>query len=190
MATFSFSRRWHFLNINSVRKTLEDDSIHTAGCSGETLLEFISAGHDIRSELSKWYINFQKWQELPHPSSHDSQSILALTYFHAISIYLSGIYDYHFEFLTLNTETPTLAQDVIQTHVDAILLQSLAALTKTNIAGILLFFPLRVVGARVTTVQGAEAILDMLAEITRRGFIVADAFTADLQHLWSCNGIW
>jgi hypothetical protein len=48
----------------------------------------------------------------------------------------------------------------------------------------LLFFPLRVAGARAACREETSLILEMLKEISRRGFVVANAFTVDLEELW------
>ncbi|KAL6230302.1 hypothetical protein BDW75DRAFT_248787 [Aspergillus navahoensis] len=151
------------------------------------LLELAGEGFAVRSALADWYGNFQKWSADTGTPEHDPHSILATTYFHAISIYLSGIFDYRPQFNKLLT--PTIVQAVVQNHVDAILRTTEMALKTTNLAAVLFFFPLRVAGARVTTARETESIGAMLQEISTRGFVVADAFTADLRSLWRGKGI-
>lgn len=170
-----------------VSEVLEPNSTGAVRPTRDALIHFTIEGHNIRTALGEWYRNFQQWQTRNNTSTNNSQSILAATYFHAISIYLSGIFDYRADFLGLGS--PTLPQNMIQSHVDEILHDTATALTSTNLGGLLLFFPLRVAGARVTTIQETETVLTLLEEISRRGFVVADAFGSDLRHLWGCKGI-
>ena len=51
------------------------------------------------------------------------------------------------------------------------------------------FFPLRVAGARVTLKEEAEAIVTMLNDISKRNFVVAEAFVSDLKALWDEKGV-
>ena len=41
----------------------------------------------------------------------------------------------------------------------------------------------------MTSKQGAAAIVEMLNEISKRSFVVAAAFVADLKDLWLCKGL-
>jgi len=120
---------------------------------------------------------------------NDDQMILALIYYHAISIYLSGTFDYHTHWNDHHIPTPMLPPNEIQKHVTVILNMVNSTLEQTNLAGILFFFPLRVAGSRVQSVQQRSEISRMLRHISRRGFVVADAFTVDLEELWERKGI-
>jgi len=117
-----------------------------------------------------------------------AQNTLSLAYYHASSIFLSGIFDYRPQFLRL--QAPSLSEDEVQAHVTGILTNTTLALNKTNLAGILLFFPLRVSGARTKCDVQKRDILEMLGEISARSFVVADAFREDLEGLWSENTRW
>ncbi|RYP23413.1 hypothetical protein DL765_001118 [Monosporascus sp. GIB2] len=153
----------------------------------EALLELVAEGFAVRSALGDWYANFQQWSAGTGTPEDNPQSILATIYFHGISIYLSGIFDYRSQFNEI--PTPTISQAVVQNHVDAILGKTETTLKTANLAPVLFFFPLRVAGARVTTIREAESIRVMLQEISARGFVIADAFTADLNSLWRRKGI-
>jgi hypothetical protein len=153
----------------------------------DALLELAAEGIAIRAILDDWLANFKRWSECTGTPEHNHESILATIFFHGISIYLSGIFDYHSQFNDI--VAPTISPAVIQSHVDAILERTEIALQTSNLGALLFFFPLRVAGARVTTIQETESILSMLREISSRSFIVADAFTADLKNLWRVKGI-
>lgn len=166
-------------------EVVECDTSYIIDDKLDNLFQFTIKGHQIRTALREWFVNFQSWSQKSDVNKDNNHSTLATIYYHAISIYLSGIFDYRSEFR--RTDAPTLPQHVIQNHVDAILLHATAALKTRNIGGILFLFPLRVAGARVTTIQETDVILNMLKDISSRGFIVANAFISDLQNLWA-NG--
>jgi hypothetical protein len=158
------------------------------------ILSIAADGLSIQSSLFSWSKETAIWSK-PEPyantdSSHndvyESPSLLANIYYHATSIFLSGIFDYRYQHWE-GIPTPRLPALDIQNHVTAILNGSEAVLNKTNIAGILLFFPLRVAGARARTVIEQQVILSMLQQIDRRNFIVAGAFVENLKELWRRN---
>jgi hypothetical protein len=160
-------------------------------------LEIFSIAADgllMQSSLFSWSKESAIWSmsepyentDSSHNDVHDSASLLANIYYHGTLIFLSGIFDYrshHWE----GMPTPRLPAVEIQNHVTAILNGSETALKTTNIAGILLFFPLRVAGARARTTAEQQAILSMLYQIEGRNFIVAGAFVEDLKNLWRQN---
>lgn len=158
---------------------------------GLEILSIATDGLLIQSSLFSWSKESAMWsisepyedRDSLHNDVHDSPSLLANIYYHATCIFLSGIFDYRYHHWE-GIPTPRLPAVDIQNHVTAILDGSETALNKTNIAGILLFFPLRVAGARARTEVEQQAILSMLHQIERRNFIVAGAFVEDLQELW------
>ena len=171
----------HALDRASAPPELEVLTIAADGLSIESLLVSWSKENALWS-MSEPYEN----TDTSHNDIHDSPSLLASIYYHATRIFLSGIFDYrshHWEGIS----TPRLPAIDIQNHVTAILNGSETALNKTNIAGILLFFPLRVAGARARTAVEQQSILSMLHQIELRNFIVAGAFVQDLKELWHRN---
>ena len=110
---------------------------------------------------------------------------LALIFYHAIAIYLSGIFDYHQSiYMRFNIPTPVLSKPVIAQHMGSILERVNAALKHTNLSGILFLFPLRVAGARATQRADQQRITDMLNMISSQGFVVSQAFEEDLDNVW------
>ncbi|KAH1435384.1 hypothetical protein KXX32_008714 [Aspergillus fumigatus] len=177
----------HLSGSGRVWDLLKPDSNHPSMLLHKTLLELAAEGFIVRSALHDWYATFQKWSADTGTPAHNPQSILATIYFHSISIYLSGIFDYRAQFNGI--PTPTISPAVVQNHVDAILWMAEIALKTTALASVLFFFPLRVAGARVTAAAETESIHAMFRDISARGFVVADAFTADLRSLWRRKGI-
>lgn len=162
--------------INPENTSKTDDEIQNG------LLATASMGLLLRGSLESWQINFQTWKEQSIISTIDPRSVLAKIYYHSISIYLSGLFDYHSQYNEILN--PTLQFETVQFHVNEILNTATEALLTTNLAGILFFFPLRVAGARAVTSIQKALILGMLREISKRSYIVADAFVEDLQGLW------
>jgi hypothetical protein len=183
----SFTPSYASLTKCSVWDILKPDSKYPDSLLSKALLEFAAEGLITRSALDNWFVNLKEWSIDTAKPEHSLQSTLATIYFHAISIYLSGIFDYRCQFIDIIT--PTISQAAVQGHVDVILAKTQTALRTSNLGPVLFFFPLRVAGARVTSLPETESILAMLREISRRSFVVADAFTTDLKSLWQHKGI-
>ncbi|KAG0647606.1 Uncharacterized protein D0Z07_6868, partial [Hyphodiscus hymeniophilus] len=166
---------------------LETSSNITSTDLHSILEQFASEGLSLRLSLDEWHRTFQEWILSDDNPSDAGQSILANLYFHAISIFLSGIFDYRFEFNHL--VAPRLLENQIQYHVSSILLETEIALRTTDLAGVLYFFPLRVAGARITSREEGAAIVAMLEKISWRSFIVAGAFVSDLKTVWLKKGL-
>ncbi|MCJ1388501.1 hypothetical protein MMC18_001348 [Xylographa bjoerkii] len=140
-------------------------------------------GSLLQDGLRDWKSAALTWHP-PLSAARDDQMTLALIFHHASTVYLSGLFDYFPYWNERQIPTPTLSASVAQEHVRAILSMTVAALKETTLAGILFLFPLRVAGARASSAQQRNVIAGMLEDISRRGFVVADAFTADLKELW------
>lgn len=145
------------------------------------LVSFAEEGFQLRSTLSAWEAMAQQY----HTSSPaDYQMTIAWVFYAAISIYLSGTYDYSHLWETYGVPTPILAQPEIQQHVNTILDITSVSLKETNVTGLLFLFPLRIAGARALTIEQRMRIHALLGEITR-SFRAACAFTSDLGELWA-----
>ena len=140
-------------------------------------------GLHVQRELEAWKTATVSWTMHPHEPL-DTQMTLATCFHHAITIFLSGIFDYHSCWLERDIPTPTIGAFEVQVHLYAILTITRFALDQTRLAGILFFFPLRVAGARAKEASHRHSIAGMLHEIFMRGFIVAAAFVDDLDQLW------
>jgi hypothetical protein len=169
-----------------VRSLVRPDSQYTGILQQEGLLELAAEGLSIQSSLDKWYTDFKKWSAEYDVLEQNFQSILAAVYFHGISIYLSGVFDYHTQFSDI--VTPAISHAIIQSHIDMILTKTAFAMKTTNLSPVLFFFPLRVAGARVTSIREMDSILDLLQGASKRNFPVAGAFIEDLMSLWEWKG--
>jgi hypothetical protein len=121
---------------------------------------------------------------VPSSTAPDTELSISLLYYHAISIYLDGTFSYHPPFTTASApHSPIIARVEVVKHVDQILCLSRELLAR-GVAGVFLFFPLRVAGARAKDWGTREEILGLLEVIARRGFLVARAFVEDLGEVW------
>lgn len=118
---------------------------------------------------------------------YNHTGLLANAFFAAVSIYLSGIYDYSIDMWDgWGIPVPTLAQEVVQCHVITILSSITCALERTNISQLLYLFPLRVAGARCTEKWERDQVLMLLRRVGTN-FVVARAFETELGILWGTD---
>ncbi|KAL5346425.1 hypothetical protein ACLOAV_008696 [Pseudogymnoascus australis] len=120
-------------------------------------------------------------------SSDSSPLLLALAYYNALLIFLSGSFDYFPYWAAPNA--PILPKSEITAHVTAILQLTDAALKTSRLAGALMFFPLRVAGSRAGGKEQRSEILGMLSRVAQRGFVVAGRIRDDLQEVWVERGM-
>lgn len=114
----------------------------------------------------------------------DHTGLLANAMFAAISIYLSGIYDYTITlWRSWDIPVPILTKEDVQCRVITILSSTRFALERTNISHLLYLFPLRVAGARCTNKWQCDQILSLLRRVGTN-FVVAQAFETELRLLW------
>lgn len=143
-------------------------------------------GIALQCALLSWHSDYSAWvfgdTQL---IGQCEESCIAQVYYHALSIYLDGIFSYHTPFTTPTApECPILGHEEVKRHVEFILSIS-HLLLGYGCTGIMLFFPLRVVGARAHDPFTQAEVVRILDMITQRGFCVAQTFVSDLANLWS-----
>ncbi|CAI6296015.1 unnamed protein product [Periconia digitata] len=154
-------------------------------CPASLALEGLS----LRQSLEEWSEMAALWSATPHCISDHTETVevdllIGNLYFHAISIYLSGIFDYHAPWTMEGAPpAPILTRNEVEQHVAAIFRLSLKMLD-VGVAGILLFFPLRVAGARSWQVHDHDMILSLFRQIRGRGYTTAETLMMELGGLW------
>jgi hypothetical protein len=109
-------------------------------------------------------------------------------YFAAISIFLSGVFDYEIlHWQAWGLSVPTLPEEQIQLHVQTILDLISYALQHTAISPLLFLFSLRIVGARSYDQKRQVQVLDLLGRISDQ-FTVARIFQMELGEVWQSRG--
>jgi hypothetical protein len=103
----------------------------------------------------------------------------------AISIYLSGLYDYHeSRWQKYNIAVPTLGTAKVGHLVDTILAQVERSLSLSEPNSVSFVFALRVAGARSHTAEDRSRVTWLLKRI-QRCYVVADVLIKDLAVRWS-----
>ncbi|XP_014552838.1 hypothetical protein COCVIDRAFT_29841 [Bipolaris victoriae FI3] len=140
-------------------------------------------GIELQQGLQQWWICAEAWGK--DTSEVDADLVVARTYYHAMSIYLSGSYDYHKHWNQPGSPpAPILNRSSIEMHMNEILRLG-QELLDHGLAGLLLFIPLRIAGARVSYKKDQDLILRLLKTISQRGYAVANAIYIDLVELWA-----
>ena len=145
------------------------------------LQDMTTEGFQLRTALSLLQSVLIAW---PTNSPTDIETLIAWTYFHAISIYLSGIYDYHPVWDSLGVSTPSLSQPLIEHHMSNILDLTTCALQASSLSGLLFLLPLRIAGARCWSKVQEQRIRTLLSQI-ETSFPAVNAFAGELEDLWA-----
>ncbi|KAK0376355.1 hypothetical protein CLIM01_06289 [Colletotrichum limetticola] len=146
-------------------------------------LELATEGFYLRDALDTWKL------DASFSSAQHNEMLLAMIYYSATSIYLSGNYDYdlhHWQAMTV--AVPVLSRDEILKHVEDILQTTREALRSSTLSPLLHLFPLRVAGARSQEHSQRQAVTECLLEVKKQ-FAVADAMLVELDELWSLSPI-
>lgn len=138
-------------------------------------------GLQLRSSLYAWAEMARHWQA---SLATDNQMLIAWVFYAAISIYLSGTFDYSEAWTERGISTAALDQLEIQQHVKNILNTTAVSIQETNTSGLIFLFPLRIAGARAITAGERVQIRSLLTDITHR-FRAANAFISDLDVMWA-----
>ncbi|KAG6115649.1 hypothetical protein E4U13_002608 [Claviceps humidiphila] len=121
--------------------------------------------------------------------AHQPSILLSHVFYAAISIYLSGVFDYdlpHWD--TVGVLVPTLDQQTVAQHVNSILKFTKIGLEKTSLSPVLFLFPLRIAGARSHDAWQRNVVGSLVACVGK-GFAVAGAVEADLIELWDSRAL-
>jgi hypothetical protein len=148
----------------------------------------------LQERLRQWMIQTATWEfatssQCKEATKSDIELLIGYIYYHAISIYLSGTFDYHVHWSRPGAPSaPILPGSQINQHVSEILRLSQVLLAR-GASGVLLFFPLRVAGARAIDTRSRGEIMTLFQTTATRGFVVAEAFKIDLSDLWVSKGV-
>ncbi|KAB5582959.1 C6 finger domain protein [Coniochaeta sp. 2T2.1] len=194
--TFPLDRLLDIIVDCSRLRFLTSDLLDRANHSGfDTLhaeaLHLATEGFRLRLALDSWVTSSTADSFHPNDPSRQTstpheQATLCNIFSAAVSIYLSGIFDYEIEHWQQRWEipVPTVSEDRVQEHLCSILaLVELAMRQHTNLSPLLFLFPLRIAGARSCRLWQRERVMVLLAEIGRF-FAVADTFRMELREVW------
>ncbi|KAG5932509.1 hypothetical protein E4U59_007446 [Claviceps monticola] len=121
--------------------------------------------------------------------AHQPSTLLSHVFYAAISIYLSGVFDYNLpHWDTVGVLAPTLDQQTVTQHVHSILELTKIGLDRTSLSPVLFLFPLRIAGARSHHAWQRNVVSSLVACVGK-GFAVAGAVEADLIELWDSRAL-
>lgn len=114
----------------------------------------------------------------------DPSTLLARVFHAAISIYLSGVFDYELSYWQeLNLTVATLDEATIVEHLHTILALTEVGLQSTTLSPVLFLFPLRIAGSRSYHQSQRNRVSALVAQVGR-AFVVASAISQDLAEVW------
>jgi hypothetical protein len=106
-------------------------------------------------------------------------------YYHALSIYLSGVFDY---IISEVCAIPSLQDEEITVHLEGILKRSDEAIQHSQTSRVFLLLPLRIAGNRCSNWKECQEVLKRL-DILRDQFAVATAIRTELLQIWSSRSL-
>lgn len=171
----------HFLTLNNILSpiVLEVPPDETNPRQQQQLLYAATEGWKLHHELEMWYFI----QVGSGFENHMPTSLLCNIYHCTLTITLVSIFNFpHFSYCDIHILSSSTAK--MNSQVDDLCVLLRTALRRTNLAGILLFWPLRVAGAKSVRPDQALQVLGMLREIQERGFAVAQSFEDVLVEKW------
>ena len=143
-----------------------------------TMHELIKEGEELHSQLAAL-------SSALHLSMSAQDISVAWMYYHALSIYLSGVFDYT---LAEVCAIPSLRDDEITVHLERILRHSDEALQQNQTSRVFLLLPLRIAGNRCSNWKQCQEVLRRI-DALRDQFAVAIAFRTELLQIWSSRSL-
>ncbi|KAM3461702.1 hypothetical protein MY5147_007858 [Beauveria neobassiana] len=151
----------------------------------EKAREIAGTGMALRAALTAWHKAYLESTEdggiVDGRTHEDECGLLTRLFWSAISIYLSGTFDYEmYHWRRFVLAVPTLDAVTVRGHVETILLLVEHALDRSSLSPLLFLFPLRIAGARSTWAPAAQRarvlrILDAVAERFAAGQAIKEA---------------
>lgn len=164
--------------------SLEHESPGKLRCEAQDLA---MEGLQLRLALDTWRdSSLLEWSSDTFKATPYDTNLMTLSniFFAAISIFLSGVFDYEvLHWRTWDLSIPTLPEEQIQRHVRTILELTSYALDNTSISPLLFLFSLRITGARSYQQHRQRQVLDLLTKIGEQ-FTIAQVFKMELAHVW------
>ncbi|KAJ6782111.1 hypothetical protein PWT90_08400 [Aphanocladium album] len=170
----------------------------------EEARDIADTGLELRDALNAWHEKYladdddddgsspsSPTGQPPVDTAGDECALLTRLFWTAISVYLSGEFDYemhHWERFGL--AVPTLDQPTVERHVGTILALTEHALARSSLSPLLFLFPLRIAGARsarMGRIQRERVLRNMTAVAER--FDAAYAIREGLVDAWKFWGI-
>ena len=142
------------------------------------MYKLIREGEELHSQLADF-------ASALHVGRSAQDISVAWMYYHALSIYLSGVFDYT---LSEVCAIPSLRDDEITVHLEGILKRSDEAVQQSQTSRVFLLLPLRIAGNRCSNWNQCQEVLNRI-DVLRDQFAVATAFRTELLQIWSSRSL-
>ena len=119
----------------------------------------------------------------------DPQLLLALLYYHALSLNIPSMFKQHPHYAYMEILAPTSTAQENQSHVSNIIMLSESALKLGTLAEMQLLWPVRAAGTHCVDIVTSDQVLEILAQVDRSGFAIARRYKADLCRHWRKNDL-
>ncbi|KAF2501785.1 hypothetical protein BU16DRAFT_501132 [Lophium mytilinum] len=178
------------------RATYYADAVEAASETLDTSDGFavITEGLYLRRCLSDWYHQIEcrlpTARDPSTPLQTNMELLIALIYYHALSIFLSGCFDYRLScFPAPPASLPILTRTQVERHLASILSLTELALNKTWLTGVAFLFPLRVAAARAWSAADQNEVVQRLRSVRSKGFSITNLFEEEVNCLWEEGGM-
>ena len=122
-------------------------------------------------------------------TTDDAQLLLALLYYHALSLNIPSMFKQHPHYAYIEILAPTSTAQEKQSHVSNIIMLSESALKLGTFAAVQLLWPIRAAGTHCVDIATSEHVLEILAHVDRSGFAIAMRYKDDFFRYWRKTGL-
>ena len=122
-------------------------------------------------------------------TNDDAQLLLALLYYHVLSLNIPSMFKQHPHYAYIEILTPTSTAREKQSHVSNIIMLSESALKLGTFAAVQLLWPIRAAGTHCADIVMSDKVLEIIAHVDRSGFAIARRYRDDLIKHWSKTGL-
>lgn len=167
-----------------IEKALADRDALSSEPPSEEMYAVAADGMKLRRALVVWQESYGEPIDARSTVVDDEAMLLCHIFFAAVSIYLSGAFDYETEhWVGHDVQIPTLSEVEINQHrQDTMDLVDLG-MKKSSLSPVLFLFPLHIAGARATSERDRTRIRILLEAIGKR-FAVVTAVRNSLEVVW------
>ena len=119
----------------------------------------------------------------------DPQLLLALLYYHALSLNIPSMFKQHPHYAYLEISVPTSTAQENQSHVRNDIMLSESALSLSPFPEVQLLWPVRAAATHCIDIAMSDRVLEALTEVDKSGFAVARRYKDDLFRHWRKTGL-
>ena len=178
-----------FANLkSSAKSTVQSTESQDLDEAQRTFLQqTVSEAWCLQDSLHLWYSTATS--QCADRSPPDPQLLLALLYYHALSLNVPWMFKQHPHYVYMELLAPTSTAQENQSHVSDIIVLSESALERGTFAAIQLLWPVRAAGTHCVDIAMSNRVLAVLSKVDRSGFAIARRYKDDLFKHWRKTGL-